>query len=45
MCIRDSVHRIQQVLDAAAACGRKVAVTGRSMENIMNCLLYTSRCV
>jgi len=29
------VHRIQQVLDAAAACGRKVAVTGRSMENIM----------
>ena len=30
-----NVHRIQQVLDAAAACGRKVAVTGRSMENIM----------
>ena len=29
-----NVHRIQQVLDAAA-CGRKVAVTGRSMENIM----------
>ena len=29
-----NVHRIQQVLDAAAACGRKVAVTGRSMENI-----------
>ena len=28
-------HRIQQVLDAAAAFGRKVAVTGRSMENIM----------
>jgi len=30
-----NVHRIQQVLNAAAACGRKVAVTGRSMENIM----------
>ena len=30
-----NVHRIQQVLDAAAQCGRKVAVTGRSMENIM----------
>ncbi len=30
-----NVHRVQQVLDAAAAHGRKVAVTGRSMENIM----------
>ncbi|WP_409967263.1 ribonuclease J [Bengtsoniella intestinalis] len=30
-----NVHRIQQVLDAAAAVGRKVAVTGRSMENMM----------
>ena len=30
-----NVHRIQQVIDAAAACGRKVAVTGRSMENMM----------
>ena len=30
-----NVHRIQQVLDAAAQCGRKVAVTGRSMENMM----------
>ena len=30
-----NVHRVQQVLDAAAAFGRKVAVTGRSMENIM----------
>lgn len=30
-----NVHRIQQVLDAAAACNRKVAVTGRSMENIL----------
>ena len=30
-----NVHRVQQVLDAAAKCGRKVAVTGRSMENMM----------
>ena len=30
-----NVHRIQQVLDAAAQCGRKVAVTGRSMANMM----------
>ena len=30
-----NVHRIQQVIDAAATYGRKVAVTGRSMENIM----------
>ena len=30
-----NVHRIQQVIDAASGCGRKVAVTGRSMENIM----------
>ncbi len=30
-----NVHRIQQVIDAAAANGRKVAVTGRSMENMM----------
>lgn len=30
-----NVHRIQQVLDAAAATDRKVAVTGRSMENMM----------
>ena len=30
-----NVHRIQQVIDAAAACGRKVAVTGRSMENVL----------
>ena len=30
-----NVHRIQQVIDAAAAVGRKVAVTGRSMENIL----------
>ena len=30
-----NVHRIQQIMDAAAECGRKVAVTGRSMENIL----------
>ena len=30
-----NIYRIQQIIDAAAACGRKVAVTGRSMENIM----------
>ena len=30
-----NVHRIQQIIDAAAACGRKVAVTGRSMENML----------
>ena len=29
-----NVHRIQQIMDAAAECGRKVAVTGRSMENV-----------
>ena len=27
------IHRVQQVCDAAAACGRKVVVTGRSMIN------------
>ena len=27
-----NIHRIQQVIDAAAACGRKVAVVGSSME-------------
>lgn len=30
-----NVHRIQQVIDCAARCGRKVGVTGRSMENIL----------
>ena len=38
-----NVDRIQQIIDVAARYGRKVAVTGRSMENA--CLLYTSRCV
>lgn len=30
-----NVHRIQQVINSAAKYGRKVGVTGRSMENIM----------
>ena len=31
-----NVHRLQQIIDVAAKYGRKVAVTGRSMENIMH---------
>lgn len=31
-----NVHRLQQIINAAARNGRKVAVTGRSMENIMH---------
>ena len=30
-----NVHRLQQIINVAAKYGRKVAVTGRSMENIM----------
>lgn len=30
-----NVHRIQQIIDAASMHGRKVAVSGRSMENIV----------
>lgn len=30
-----NVHRIQQVINSAAKYGRKVAVTGRSMENVL----------
>ena len=30
-----NVHRVQQIINAAAANGRKVAVSGRSMENII----------
>ncbi|RXT15174.1 ribonuclease J [Ammoniphilus sp. CFH 90114] len=30
-----NIHRIQQVIDAAAHYGRKVAVIGRSMQNVM----------
>ena len=31
-----NVHRVQQIINASAAHGRKVAVTGRSMINIVN---------
>ena len=31
-----NVHRIQQIIDIAAKHGRKVAISGRSMENILN---------
>jgi len=30
-----NVHRVQQVIDCAAKYGRRVAVTGRSMENVL----------
>ena len=35
MCIRDSIHRVQQIIDVAQSRGRKVAVTGRSLENLV----------
>lgn len=31
-----NIHRIQQIIDAAVVYDRKVAVSGRSMENILN---------
>ena len=31
-----NIHRIQHIIDAATVYGRKVAVSGRSMENIIN---------
>jgi len=31
-----NVHRVQQIINTSAAYGRKVAVTGRSMLNVMN---------
>lgn len=34
-----NVHRIQQVVDAACNCNRKVAVIGRSMINVVNIAL------
>lgn len=30
-----NVHRVQQIIDASRNCGRKVAITGRSMLNIV----------
>ena len=30
-----NVHRVQQIIDTSAAHGRKVAITGRSMQNIV----------
>ena len=30
-----NIHRMQQIINAAVAAGRKVAITGRSMENIL----------
>lgn len=30
-----NIHRMQQIIDTAHKCGRKVAVSGRSMENIL----------
>ncbi|MBO5199704.1 MAG: ribonuclease J [Clostridia bacterium] len=31
-----NIHRIQQIIDEAANCGRKVAVSGRSMLNVVS---------
>lgn len=31
-----NIHRIQQIIDEAARCSRKVAVSGRSMVNVVN---------
>ena len=31
-----NIHRIQQIIDEAVHCGRKVAVSGRSMTNVIN---------
>ncbi len=30
-----NVHRVEQILEAAVACGRKVIIFGRSMENVV----------
>ena len=29
-----NIHRIQQIIDEAVKCGRKVAISGRSMVNV-----------
>ncbi len=31
-----NVHRVQQIIEAAVNVGRKVAISGRSMENVLN---------
>ena len=31
-----NIHRVQQIIDVASALGRKVAVIGRSLENLVN---------
>ncbi len=31
-----NIHRIQQIIDEAVKCGRKVAISGRSMLNVVN---------
>lgn len=31
-----NIHRIQQIIDAAVSCKRKVAVSGRSMQNVVS---------
>lgn len=31
-----NIHRIQQIIDEAVACGRKVVLSGRSMENVVS---------
>jgi ribonuclease J len=35
-CFASNIHRVQQVIDAAAAVGRKVALVGRSMRKNVN---------
>ena len=34
-CFSSNVHRIQRIIEVAEKCGRHVAVSGRSMENIL----------
>src|SRR5947199_10525402 len=35
-CFASNIHRVQQVVDAAATLGRKVALVGRSMRKNVN---------
>lgn len=39
-----NVHRVQQIMDAAVRFGRKIAVSGRSMENIVNVSIELGYC-